>query len=113
WIPGKSAAQITANIVIASAARLTPVRHFCRNIRSIADISVPAWPIPIHQTKLVISHPQPMVRLRFQEPIPNHIVQMIQNNPNERQTTDTANARTQVRLGVFSVGEQISSVIWW
>jgi hypothetical protein len=31
WIPGNISAQMTAKIVIASAKRLIPVRHFWRN----------------------------------------------------------------------------------
>src|SRR6266571_8322387 len=57
--PGKMAAHITANSVIASAERLIDVRHFCRSKYKIAEISVPACPIPIQKTKLVMSHAQP------------------------------------------------------
>src|SRR3954471_12076503 len=57
WNSGKMPAHMTAKMVIASAARLTPVRHFCRSKKRIAEISVPAWPIPIHHTKLTIPHP--------------------------------------------------------
>ena len=35
------------------------VRHFWRVRKRIAEISVPAWPIPIQKTKLVMSHAQP------------------------------------------------------
>src|SRR5215210_3858882 len=59
WMPGKIPAQTTANSVIASAARLIEVRHFCRVRKRIAEIRVPAWPMPIQKTKLVISHAQP------------------------------------------------------
>jgi hypothetical protein len=52
---GKSSAQITAKRVIASAKRLIEVRHFCWSRSKIAEIKVPAWPIPIHQTKLMMS----------------------------------------------------------
>ena len=44
---------------MASAARLIDVRHFWRVRNKMAEISVPAWPIPIQKTKLVISHAQP------------------------------------------------------
>ena len=50
-------AHMTAKIVMASAARFTPVRHFCRSKKRIAEISVPACPMPIHQTKLMMSQP--------------------------------------------------------
>ena len=42
-------------MVIASAKRLMEFLHDCRISRRIAEINVPAWPIPIHQTKLMMS----------------------------------------------------------
>ena len=63
-------AQATANSVIASAKRLIEVRHSWRSSSRIAEISVPAWPIPIHQTKLMMSKPQPTGMLMPQIPIP-------------------------------------------
>ena len=54
--PGYNPAHITAKSVIASAARLTAVRHFWRVRNKMAEISVPAWPMPIQNTKLVMSH---------------------------------------------------------
>src|ERR1700704_1964564 len=63
-------AQATANSVIASAERLIDVRHFCRNRNRIAEISVPACPIPIQNTKLVMSHAQPTGRLLPHTPMP-------------------------------------------
>src|SRR2546430_6933964 len=59
WRTGKSPACITAKIVIASANRLMLVRHFCWKRRRMALISVPACPIPIHQTKLMMPKAQP------------------------------------------------------
>src|SRR6185369_16065613 len=56
WITGKMPAHMTAKMVMASAARLTAVRQRWRSKKRIAEISVPAWPIPIHQTKLTMSH---------------------------------------------------------
>ena len=58
WIAGKMPAHMTAKIVIASEARLMEVRHFWRSKNRMAEISVPAWPIPIHQTKFTIAQPQ-------------------------------------------------------
>src|SRR6201996_5249449 len=55
---GNMPAQHTAKIVIASAKRLIELRQPCLNSRRMAEISVPAWPIPIHQTKLMIAKPQ-------------------------------------------------------
>src|SRR6185312_14492913 len=51
-------AQTTAKMVIASAKRLIELRHVCLNNSRMAEISVPAWPIPIHQTKLMMVTPQ-------------------------------------------------------
>ena len=51
-------AQTTAKIVIASAERLIDVRHFWRRRHRMAEIRVPAWPIPIQKTKLTIGQPQ-------------------------------------------------------
>ena len=67
---GYIAAQATANSVIASANRLIDVRHCCRKSSRIAEISVPAWPIPIHQTKLMMSNAQPTGMLLPQIPMP-------------------------------------------
>ena len=63
-------AQATANSVIASAKRLIDVRHSWRSSSRIAEISVPAWPIPIHQTKLMIAKPQATGMLTPQMPTP-------------------------------------------
>ncbi len=59
WMSGKIPAQDTANNVMASANLLMEVRHCCRKSRRMAEISVPAWPIPIHHTKLMIAKPHP------------------------------------------------------
>ena len=59
WTAGKMPAQTTAKRVMASAARLIEVRHFWRVRNKMAEISVPAWPIPIQNTKFVISQAQP------------------------------------------------------
>ena len=34
------------------------VRHCCFSSSRMAEINVPAWPIPIHHTKLVMANPQ-------------------------------------------------------
>ncbi len=70
WNSGKMPAHITANSVMASAERLMDVRHFCRNKNRIAEISVPAWPMPIQKTKFVMSQAQPTGRLLPHTPIP-------------------------------------------
>src|SRR5579871_2274414 len=67
---GKSPAQETAKSVMASAKRLIEVRHCCRRSSRIAEISVPAWPIPIHHTKLTIANPQATGIVMPQMPTP-------------------------------------------
>jgi hypothetical protein len=44
------AAMSTANTVIASAKRLSELRQPWLIRSSSAEMSVPAWPMPIHQT---------------------------------------------------------------
>ena len=70
WMAGNMPAAMTAKIVMASAARLMEVRHFCRKRNRIAEISVPAWPMPIQNTKLTMGHPQPTGTLLPQTPTP-------------------------------------------
>ncbi len=67
---GNSPAHATAKIVIASADRLIAFRHFWRNSRRMAEMSVPAWPMPIQKTKLVMSNAQPTLLLRPHTPMP-------------------------------------------
>ena len=55
---------------MASAKRLIELRHDCRSRRRMAEIRVPAWPIPIHQTKLTMAKPQPMGIVTPQMPTP-------------------------------------------
>jgi hypothetical protein len=69
-MPGKISAQMTAKMVIASAKRLIDVRHFCRKRNSTAEMSVPAWPMPTHHTKLVMSQAQPTGLLLPHTPTP-------------------------------------------
>ena len=47
---GKMPAMVAANNVIASAKRLIEARQRWRVSSSIDEISVPALPMPIHQT---------------------------------------------------------------
>ena len=56
---GNMPACATANSVMASEKRLMEVRQSCLRSSRMAEISVPAWPIPIHQTKLTMANPQP------------------------------------------------------
>ena len=67
---GNIPAQATAKSVMASAKRLIDVRHCWRSRSRMAEISVPAWPMPIHHTKLVMSKAQPTGMLLPQMPMP-------------------------------------------
>jgi len=51
-------AHATANNVIASEKRLMEVRQSCFKSSRMAEISVPACPMPIHHTKLTMANPQ-------------------------------------------------------
>src|SRR5207247_949741 len=53
WMIGNIAPIIRANTVIASAHRVTGRRHAAFTRRRIAEMSVPAWLMPIQKTKLV------------------------------------------------------------
>ena len=70
WISGNTPAHATANSVIASANLLIDVRQVCFSSSRIAEIRVPAWPMPIHQTKFTIAKPQPIGMLMPQMPTP-------------------------------------------
>src|ERR1039458_10163926 len=63
-------AQTTAKMVMASAKRLMELRQPCLNSSRMAEMSVPAWPMPIHQTKLMMANPQPTGMSRPQIPTP-------------------------------------------
>jgi hypothetical protein len=60
----------TAKIVMASAKRLMEVRQRCRNSSRNAEMNVPAWPMPTHQTKLVRAKAQDTGSLTPQIPTP-------------------------------------------
>src|SRR6266487_3295873 len=72
---------MTAKSVIASAERLIDVRHFCRSKYKIAEMSVPACPIPIQKTKFVMSQAHPTGMLFPQVPTPVEIWYPRQNRP--------------------------------
>ena len=65
-----SPAQATAKSVIASANRFRLDRHFWRNRNRMAEIRVPAWPMPTQKTKLVMSNAQPTGEFMPQTPMP-------------------------------------------
>ena len=65
----------------------------------MALISVPAWPMPIHHTKLVIPNPQPTGMLLPQEPIPSARVTVIASSIAARPVRAMRNARSQPLSG--------------
>ena len=58
---------------MVSANLLMAFLQFCLNKCKIAEINVPAWPIPTHQTKLIIAHPQKTGLLIPHTPVPSQI----------------------------------------
>src|SRR2546427_762837 len=54
WMIGNSAPIISANAVITSAQRVTGRRQPAFTSRRIAEISVPAWLMPIQKTNVVM-----------------------------------------------------------
>src|SRR5207237_4608296 len=80
---GNMPACITAKSVIASAKRLMLVRHFCWKSRRMALMRVPACPMPIHQTKLMIQNAQAtgMVLAHIPMPLASVTATAIQKTP--------------------------------
>src|SRR5688572_5574680 len=112
-MPGNSRAHMTAKMVIASAARLIEVRHFCRKRKRIAEMSVPAWPIPIQKTKFVISQAQPTGTLSPQTPIPSQKSHETAT-PSRPRSASEGKKKNHQPIGVFrSIGSATASVIEW
>jgi hypothetical protein len=72
-MPGKIPAHITAKIVIASAALLIDVLHFCLNRNSTAEIRVPACPLPIQNPKSPLAQPHAIGWFKPHTPTPVEI----------------------------------------
>src|SRR5688572_9076417 len=113
WIPGNVRAHMTAKMVIASAERLIEVRQVWRKRKRIAEISVPACPIPTQNTKFVMSQAQPTGWLRPQMPIPS------QNShetaiPSRLRSATEGIKNSHQPIGVArSTGSATASVIEW
>ncbi len=101
WRMGYWAAQATAKIVIASANRLIEVRHCWRRRSKTAEISVPAWPMPTHHTKLTMSQPQATGMLMPQMPMPLRKSQPTETKNRFRRAKATPNAGNH-HLGVLA-----------
>src|SRR6267142_1914886 len=108
---GNKPAHMTAKMVMASAERLIEVRHFCRNSNRIAEMSVPAWPMPIQNTKLVISKAHPTLLFRPQTPMPLAISQVTIPPRLSRAASAMPKQIHQPLPGRASMGCAISSVI--
>src|SRR3954454_24917191 len=98
---GYCAAQATAKMVMASAKRLIEVRHFCRKSSKTAEMSVPAWPMPTHHTKLTMSQPHATGSLMPQMPMPLRNSQPTEMRNRLRRAKATANAGNH-HLGVLA-----------
>src|ERR1700761_4113155 len=95
-------AQHTAKMVIASAKRLMELRQVCLNSSRMAEISVPAWPIPIHHTKLIIANPHAPGMVTPQMPTPFRNSQVSATMRNVATPPATASPPNQPS-GVFDV----------
>src|SRR3984957_20076192 len=95
-------AHTTAKIVIASANRLIELRQLCLNSSRIAEISVPAWPIPIHQTKLMMANPHAPGIVTPQIPTPFRNSQVQPTTTPRATPAPTIRPKNQPR-GVFDV----------
>jgi hypothetical protein len=71
---GNIVAHITAKIVMASEKREIALRHRALKSSRIAEIKVPACPIPTQNTKFMMSKAQATGILFPQTPIPVEIV---------------------------------------
>ena len=76
----------------------------------MAEISVPAWPMPTHHTKLVMSNAQPMVEFSPQTPTPVEIRYVVVNTPRSKNELLTRKAHFHQRGMPFSIGRQTISV---
>lgn len=99
---------------MASAARLIEVRQFWRVRNKIAEISVPAWPIPIQNTKLVMSQPQNTVLVMPHTPTPVETrIDRPPTTPISAMSADGMKSNHQMAGCLFSTTLQIRSVIQW
>ena len=102
WISGNIPAQTTAKMVMASAKRLMELRQPCLNSSRIAEISVPACPMPIHQTKLIIAKPQATGCVIAQIPVPIRNSQVTATSSRVAPEPATVNKANQP-IGVLGV----------
>ena len=111
WRSGKMPAHATANSVIASANRLIEVRHVCLSSSRIAEISVPAWPMPIHQTKLMMANPQPTGMFTPQMPMPL-TSRYVERHEQQRSSSRNATPKPSYQpSGVFRVEDDRADLV--
>ena len=110
WMSGKVPAQTTAKMVMASAKRLIELRQVCLKSSRMAEISVPAWPIPIHQTKLMMAKPQAPGMVTPQMPTPLRKSQVMPITTPVATPPPTTRPKNQPS-GVFEV--RTTSAIFW
>ena len=67
---GNMAPIMSANTVMTSAHRVTGRRQVALTSRRIAEMSVPAWLMPIQKTKFVMSKAQKIGQRSPQTPMP-------------------------------------------
>jgi hypothetical protein len=99
-----------AKMVMASANLFMDVRHRCRKRKRIAEINVPACPIPTHQTKLIIAQPHPTGTFKPQMPVPVAIRYPIEKSNKRRSDTEMLNATHHMGGVVPSVTSAILRV---
>ena len=113
WNVGKMSAHATAKSVIASADRLIDVRHFWRKRKRIAEISVPAWPMPTQNTKLTMAQPQPTGTFRPHTPGPFQTCLARLTNISASSDRDTPKAIHHESGVFFSTCTETASVMSW
>src|SRR5262245_39835953 len=86
------------------------VRHVCSRSRRIAEMKVPACPIPIHQTKLMMPNAQPTGMLLPQRPMPVHTVAATAATRTPETAHAAVKARYHGRGGRLQTGERSRSV---
>src|SRR5208337_936932 len=111
WIITYSPAQATAKRVMASAARLRLDRHFWRNRKRIAEIKVPACPIPTQNTNVPMGRPQPTVWFMPQMPSPVEMTYAVQSAPIKPTVPQTRNASHHQSGAGRSTSPQTRSLI--
>src|ERR1039457_1766759 len=102
-------AQATAKMVMASAKRLMELRHCWLSSSRMAEISVPAWPIPTHQTKLVISQAHMVGPRRPHTPSP--LVNSSPTASRDRKSTRLNSSHLVISYAVFCLKKKFNKAL--